>query len=155
MNRYKSKSQIAPDSCVRRFPSPCLLCRTSLSHLPRLDPREFPGPMSWDPKFWNWWETLGAASETCLSTCCHHVASSGNAVSSVQLFSRVRLCDPMDCSRPGLPVHRQLPEFTQTHVHQVGDASQPSHPLLSPSPPVFNLSQRQGFSNESVLEIQE
>ena len=45
------------------------------------------------------------------------------------------LCDPMNCSTPGLPVHRQLPEFTQTHVHQVSDAIQPSHPLSSPSPP--------------------
>ena len=53
------------------------------------------------------------------------------------------LCDPMDCSMPGLPVHHQLPEFTQTHVHQIGDAIQPSHPLSSPSPPAFNLSQHQ------------
>ena len=51
----------------------------------------------------------------------------------------------MDCSIPGLPVHRQLLEFTQTHVHWVGDAIQPSHPLSSPSPPTFSLSQHQGF----------
>ena len=51
------------------------------------------------------------------------------------------LCDPTDCSTPGLPVHHQLPVFTQTRVHWVGDAIQPSHPLLSPSPPHFNLSQ--------------
>ena len=49
----------------------------------------------------------------------------------------------MDCSTPGFPVHHQLPEFTQTHVHWVGDATQPSHPLSSPSPPAFNLSQHQ------------
>ena len=49
----------------------------------------------------------------------------------------------MDCSMPGLPVHHQLLEFAQTHVHRVGDAIQPSHPLLSPSPPAFNLSQHQ------------
>ena len=55
------------------------------------------------------------------------------------------LCDPMDCSTPGLPVHHQLLEFTQTHVHWVCDAIQPSHPLLSPSPPAFNLSQHQGL----------
>ena len=55
------------------------------------------------------------------------------------------LCDPMDCSTPGLPVHHQLPESTQTHVHRVSDAIQPSHPLLSPSPPAFNLSQHQGL----------
>ena len=53
---------------------------------------------------------------------------------------------PMDCSTPGLPVHHQLPEFTQTHLHWVDDAIQPSHPLLSPSPPTFNLSQHQGLS---------
>ena len=63
---------------------------------------------------------------------------------TVQLLSGVRLCDPMDCSTPGLPVHHQLPEFTQTHVHLVGDAIQPSYPLSSASPP-FNLSQHQGL----------
>ena len=63
------------------------------------------------------------------------------------------LCDPMDCSTPGLPVHRQLPEFTQTHVHQVGDAIQPSRPLSSPSLCIFNLSQHRIFSRESVLHI--
>ena len=55
------------------------------------------------------------------------------------------LFDPMDCSESGFPVHCQLPEFTQTHVHWVSDAIQPSHPLSSPSPPVFNLSQHQGL----------
>ena len=55
------------------------------------------------------------------------------------------LCDPMDRSTPGLPVHHQLLQFTQTHVHRVGDAIQPSHPLLSPSPPTFNLSQHHGL----------
>ena len=53
--------------------------------------------------------------------------------------------DLMDCSKPGLPVHHQLLEFTQTHVHCISDAIQPSHPLLSPSPPTFNLSQHQGL----------
>ena len=55
------------------------------------------------------------------------------------------LCDPMNCSMPGLPVHHQLPEFTQTHIHRVGDAIQPSHPLSSPSPPAPNPSQYQGL----------
>ena len=55
------------------------------------------------------------------------------------------LCDPMDCSTPGLPVHHQLPEITQTHVHWVGDVIQPSHPLSSRSPPAFDLSQHQGL----------
>ena len=55
------------------------------------------------------------------------------------------LCDPMICTMPGLPVHHKLPEFNQTHVHWVGDAIQPSHPLLTPSPPALNLSQDQGL----------
>ena len=55
------------------------------------------------------------------------------------------LCDFMDCSTPGLPVHHQLPEFIQTHVRWVSDAIQPSHPLLSPSPPAFDLFQHQGL----------
>ena len=63
------------------------------------------------------------------------------------------LCDPMNCSTPGLPVHYQLPEFTQTRVHWVGDAIQPSYPLLTSSPFVFNLSQHQVFSNELALHI--
>ena len=55
------------------------------------------------------------------------------------------LCNPMNRSTPGLPVHHQLPEFTQTHVHQVSDAIQPSHPLSSPSPPAPNPSQHQSL----------
>ena len=66
-------------------------------------------------------------------------------VSSVQLFTHVWLCDLMDCSTPGFPVLQYLLEFVQTHVHWVINAIQPSHPLLSPSPPVFNLSQHQGL----------
>ena len=59
--------------------------------------------------------------------------------------SCLTLCDPMNCSMPGLTVHPQLPEFTQTHVHRVSDAIQPSHPLSSPSPPAPNPSQHQSF----------
>ena len=55
------------------------------------------------------------------------------------------LCDPMDCGMPGFPVLHQLPELAQTHVHRVSDAIQPSHPLSSPSPAAFNLSQHRGF----------
>ena len=68
-----------------------------------------------------------------------------SSVSSVQSLSRVWLCDLRDYSTTGLPVHHQLPELAQTHVHRIGDAIQPSHPLLSPSPSVFNLSQHQGL----------
>ena len=66
---------------------------------------------------------------------------------SVSINSITQLCptfyDPMDCSTPGFPVHHQLLELAQTQVHQVGDAIQPSHPLLSPSLPAFNISQHQ------------
>ena len=72
---------------------------------------------------------------------------------SVQLSSVTQLCpilcDPMGCSMPGFPVHHQLPELAQTHVHWVTDVIQPSHLLLSPSPPAFNLSQHQGLSQYS------
>ena len=71
----------------------------------------------------------------------------GLSFSSVQ-FSRSVVsdsCDPRDHSTPGIPVHHQLPQFTQTHVHSVGDAIQPSHLLSSPSPPAFSLSQHQGL----------
>ena len=71
------------------------------------------------------------------------------SVQSVQFSSVAQscptLCDPMNCSTPGLPVHHHLPEFTQTHVHQVCDAIQPSHPLSSPSPPALNPSQHQSL----------
>ena len=69
--------------------------------------------------------------------------------SSVQFSSVAQscptLCDPVNRSTPGLPVHHQLLEFTQTHVHRVSDAIQPSHPLSSPSPPASNPSQHQGL----------
>ena len=67
--------------------------------------------------------------------------------SSVQFSpqSCLTLCEPMNCSMPGLPVHHQHQEFTQTHVHWVGDAIQPSHPLSSPSPHALNISQHQGL----------
>ena len=67
--------------------------------------------------------------------------------------SCLTLCDPMDCSMPGFPVHQQLPELTQTHVHWVSDVIQPSHPLSSPSPPALIFPSIRVFSNESVLHI--
>ena len=63
------------------------------------------------------------------------------------------LCDPMNYSTPGLPVHHQLPEFTQIHIHRVSDAIQPSHPLSSPSTPTPNTSSIIVFSNESTLHM--
>ena len=77
----------------------------------------------------------------------------GHSFSSVQSLSRVWLCDSMDCSTPGFPVHHQLPEFTQTHVHWVSDAIQPSHPLSSPLLPPSIFPSMRVFSNESVLHI--
>ena len=79
-----------------------------------------------------------------------HVHWVGDAICMQFLFSSVTqsyltLWHPMDCGMPGLPVHPQIPEFTQTHVCWVGDAIQPSHPLSSPSPLAFNLSQDQGL----------
>ena len=71
----------------------------------------------------------------------------------VQSFSRVWLCDPMDCNMPGFPVLHHLPEFAQAHVHWVDDTIQPSHPLWPPSPLSLNLSQHQGLPHESVFRI--
>ena len=75
---------------------------------------------------------------------CRYFLSSEEYFSSVAQLCPT-LCNPMDCSKPGFLVHHQLPEFTQTHVHWVGDAIQPSHPLSSPLPPAFNPSQHQGL----------
>ena len=74
--------------------------------------------------------------------------------------SCLTLCDPMNCSTPGLPVHHQLLESPQTYVHWVSDAIQPSHPLSSPSPPALNLSQHQGLfkwvsSSHQVVKVLE
>ena len=73
---------------------------------------------------------------------------------SVQVLSCADSLQPMDCSTPGFPVHHQLRELTQTHVHRVGDAIQQFHPLLSPSPPAFDLSQHQDlFQWPDCLDI--
>ena len=71
--------------------------------------------------------------------------------SSVQLLSHPTLCDPMNHCTPGLPVYHQLLEFTQTHVHWVCDAMQPSYPLSSPSLPALNLSQHQSFQKSQLF----
>ena len=86
------------------------------------------------PTLFNW----------CIVFCC---------LCSVQSLSHVRLCNPMNRSTPGLPVHHQLLEPTQTHVHRIGDAIQPSYPLSSPSLPPSIFPSIRVFSNESVLCI--
>ena len=104
-----------------------------------------------------------AVSNTCLTSSIIHISQQSymkkrrerweievtRRRNSVQFSSVTQscptLCDPMNRSTPGLPVHHQLPEFTQTHIHQVSDAIQPSHPLSSPSPPAPNPSQHQSL----------
>ena len=114
----------------------------------------------WNLERWYWWTCMqGKNRDTDIENrrVDKEGAGEGGHIKTVTLprihavqFSSVSqscltLCDSMDCSTPGLPVHHQLPESTQTHVHWVGDASQPSHPLSSPSPPALNLSQHQGL----------
>ena len=82
-------------------------------------------------------------------SCSFRCLGTKTILNSVQYSSLAQscptLCNPMDCRTPGFPVHPQLPELAQTHVHWVCDAIQPAHPLSSPSPPAFNLSQHQGI----------
>ena len=103
----------------------------------RMTLRAFVGERSWRKAPFLWWLEYRVLENICF------------LFSSVQ-FSSVpqsclTLCNPMNHSTPGFPVHHQLPEFTQTHVHWVGDAIQPSHSLSSPSPPAPNPSQHQGL----------
>ena len=104
--------------------------------------RKIPWSRAWYPSSTFAW-TMTMDSESWRPTL-HYVAKETH-MTSLQSLSHVRLCNPMDCSTLGLPVHHQDPEFTQTHVHWVSDAIQPSHPLLSPSPPAFSLSQHQSL----------
>ena len=97
-----------------------------------------------DPKFpqyfhLNRFQRILASSPTCIMHIFLLVNQSGSSVTQLHLT----LCDPEDCSTPGFPVHHQLPELVQIHVHRDGDAIQPSHPLPPPSSPAFNLSQHQ------------
>ena len=95
------------------------------------------------------WLDVLAVQGTLKSLLQHHSSKASILRCSVQFSSVAQsypiLCNPMNCSTPGLPIHHQLPEFTQTHVHWVGDAIQPSNPLSSPFPPALNPSQNQGL----------
>ena len=133
---------------------------------------------SWAPKNWclwtvlleKTWESLGEQDQTSQSLrkstlnihwkdrCWSWSSNTFVAWCKEPQFSSVAqscptLCNPMNRSTPGLPVHHQIPEFTQTHVHRVSDAIQPSHPLSSPSPPAPNPSQQQSLFNESTLRM--
>ena len=104
-----------------------------------------PSPWGIQPHFW--WNSDGHWADR--KPCLIHDSGPSSSISSFSHFRSVAqscptLCDPMDYSMLGFPVHHQLPELTQTHVHRVGDAIQPSHPLSS-SPPAFNISQHQGL----------
>ena len=93
-------------------------------------------PIRW-PKYWSFSFNISPSNE--------YSGLISFQFSSVQLLSCVRLCNPMNRSTPGLPVHHKLPEFTRTHIHWAGDAIQPSHPLSSPFPPAPNPSQHQSL----------
>ena len=131
-----------------------ILCRPLLLLLPippsiRVFSNESTLHMRW-PKYWNFSLSISTSNE-------HPGLVSFRidwldllAVLAIVQFNSVArscltLCNPMNHSTPGLPVHHQLPEFTKTHVHRVGDAIQPSHPLSSPSPPAPNPSQHQSL----------
>ena len=91
-----------------------------------------------------WWAAVSGVAQS--RTRLKRLSSSSRIVQfSSVIQSCPTLCHPMNCSTPGLPVHHQLPEFTQTHIHRVSDAIQPSHPLSSPSPPAPNPSQHQSL----------
>ena len=101
---------------------------------------------------WGWWDSEATdlwlsewnANHTDNPCCSHMYPEQGCCVTSFSGSVNPNFCDPMDCSTPCFPIHHQLPELAQTHqVHQVRDVIQPSHPLLSPSTPAFNLSQHQ------------
>ena len=110
-------------------------------------------------------KNTGVGSHSLLQFSSHSGIELGSPAIQVVQFSSVArscptLCNPMNYSTPGLSVHHQLPEFTQSHVHWVGDAIQPSHPTSSPSPPALNLSQHQGLfkwvsSSHQVAKILE
>ena len=86
-----------------------------------------------------WWATVPGVAESDTT----EELRSAQHILHTYMESCLTLCNSMDCSTPGFPVHHQLPDTSQTHVHRLGDAIQPSHPLSSSSPPAFNLSQHQ------------
>ena len=132
----------------------CLLCSPSFSH-PGLQAGDYsplilsfhllrPMPLKYPLYMFlqlNFWCHRFSPGPDFYALACNNLLLESPSEFSSDVQSCLTLCDPMDCSTPGFPVHHQLPELAQTHVHRVSDAIQPSHPLLSPSPPAFNLSQ--------------
>ena len=116
------------ENCCSQFPLLLSAFLTSAG-APQCSPSQWYSPSSWEL-----WASFQSSPDLLAS----------QSVSSVAQ-SCLTLCDLMDCSTLGFPVHHQLPKFAQTHVHQVRDAIQPPHSLSSPSPPPFNLSQHQGL----------
>jgi len=120
---------------------------------PGIEPRpsivRVPTPNHWNAREFPPHLKKQIAVDFCISVLEYHRLGGLNNINSYQIRSVAQscpiLCDPMNSSMPGLPVHHQLPEFTQTHVHRVSDAIQPSHPLSSPSPPAPNSSQHQSL----------
>ena len=142
--KVKSESEVAQSSLTLRDPMDCRLLR----------PPDFPGKSTGvvplpSPQFllvnnksWGPFHIIHRDHpHSCLNFQIKFIRVSVSSVAQ----SCPTLCDPMNHSMPGLPVHHQLLEFTQTHVHRVSDAIQPSHPLSSPSPPAPNPSQHQGL----------
>ena len=135
----------------------------------RIGRKDFPKPFKQEINIWSCNSTSGdisgenANSKRCMHLCVHYstIYDSQHIFSSVAQLC-LTLCDPMECCKPGFPVHHQPPELAQTHVHWVSDDIQPSHPPSSPSPSAFNHSQHQGlfqwvhFSHQvaKILEFQ-
>ena len=114
-----------------------------------LGPKYFKQTLSKSYQIVSWREEPGKKES--LTPILFYFCSDRNCCSVAKLYPT--LCDPIDCSTPGLPVHHQLPEFTQTHVHWARDAIQTSHPLPSPFPPASVFPSIRVFSNESALLI--
>ena len=152
-NLWTGKSVLVSQGCHKKSTTICC-CSVAKWCLTLCDPMDLrlPCPSSIPGVYINscplsrWYYSAISLSDAFFSFCTQSFSASETfnessiCISSVQSLGHV----PMDCSTPGFTVHHQLPELSQTHVHQVSDAFQPPHPLLSTSPPAFNLSQHQG-----------
>ena len=152
---YSLLDLVQQPASLNAAPSPSLKvigsCKVLLSFFVRTSPSLTPLPYTMKKSF----GSTGLCTSFAFKLCCGLMGDlwvcycSVTHLNSVQFSSVAQscptLCDPMNCSTPGLPVHHHLLEFTQTHLHRVSDAIQPSHPLSSPSPPAPNPSQHQSL----------